>query len=351
MMMRDSSVIVHVVYFHFSKKLAYYWYVIVALPLIQVRRKSMRVVLLMGSGDGEAPISLRSGAVFREALLSLGHEVVDLIFDSHFIDRIRAMKPDVVFNAMHGKYGEDGVIQAILDFFRIPYTHSGPLASTIGMNKDVYKQICRGLGIPVADGCVLRADQISNDEIFQIMRERNWPRAVLKPVNSGSSLGVNLLDINVQDVVIDVLQHIDRFLLEEYISGREFCVCILGREVIGSPVEIKSSKPFLNYEVKYTAGLTSHDMHPIIDAELQQSMCDYALEAYKVTHCTGMARADFLCRDVVIGDEQPLVMLEINTHPGFTEVSILPDVALQHGLSLQQVVQVILDEVNYNKRF
>ncbi|MCS6986921.1 MAG: D-alanine--D-alanine ligase [Sphingomonadaceae bacterium] len=305
----------------------------------------MRVAVLMGGWSAERAISLVSGAGVAQALRSLGHEAIEIdmgpdpSFGPDLPRRLLAVRPDVVFNALHGSPGEDGSVQGLLEILGLPYTHSGVTASAIAIDKQRTKDLLAPLGMPVAQGCVVDRARLFAGEPL--------PRPyVLKPPAEGSSVGVAILMPGDPPPAPDrpgPWQRWSRLMAEAYVPGRELTVAVLegttGAEVLGV-TELKPCTGFYDYEAKYTAGRTVHVCPAEVPHDVAQRLGELALLAHRALGCRGVSRSDFRWDDArgLAG----LVFLEINTQPGMTPLSLVPEQAAARGLSYEAVVERLL---------
>ncbi len=305
-----------------------------------------KVMVVMGGLSSERSISLISGSGVAEALKATGYDVItyDLTADiKDFVDTLYQEKPDVVFNALHGRYGEDGCIQGVLNLMGIPYTHSGVMASSIGMNKEMTRRIIREAGIAVAEGRIV--------SVADIRENRDLPMPyVLKPNDEGSSLGVSIIRTSAdKENFLKTASPDKKMLMEAYIPGRELSVVILDDEAIGV-VEIIPQKGYYDFNNKYTAGAAEH----VIPAQLPKDVYDLAmaeaLKAHRVLMCNGTSRSDFRLDDETEPEHPRLVFLEINTNPGMTQLSLVPEVVrVCRGLSYQDLVARLVEEASCGK--
>lgn len=283
------------------------------------------IAVLKGGWSAEREVSLNSGAACAKALRELSYRVTEIDVQPNLAEILSATKPDIVFNALHGRFGEDGCVQGLLEIMGIPYTHSGVLASSIAMDKPLAKIIFSAAGLRVPMGkIVTQAELLAGDPM---------PRPfVVKPANEGSSVGVyiikegdNLPDINEGD-----------WLVEEYIAGREVTVAVLNDEPLGV-CEIRPKTGFYDYENKYTDGKTEHLCPaPLTDEETKKVM-QMALTAHKSIGGRGLTRSDFRY------DGKDFYILEINTQPGMTSLSLSPEIATHAGISFNELVQKLIE--------
>lgn len=293
---------------------------------------SRRVTVLMGGTSSEREVSLRSGAAAALALTQAGFAVatVDVGADvARLVADIAAGRPDVVFNALHGRFGEDGCVQGLLNLMNIPYTHSGVLASAAAMDKGFSRHLFQQAGLPVARGLVVRKGQCAVDPL---------PRPyVVKPLNEGSSVGVHIIkDGDNRAPLIEWPFQSDHVLVEEFVPGRELTVAVMGERALGC-LEITSERGFYDYDAKYAPGGSKHIMPAPIPAEDYAEACRLAVEAHRVLGCRGVSRADLRYDDTRPHEHPRLVVLEVNTQPGMTATSLVPDIAAHCGIDFPEL--------------
>jgi D-alanine--D-alanine ligase len=292
-----------------------------------------RVAVLMGGWSSEREVSLVSGAAVAEALRAAGFDVetIDVTRDPVALIRRLDPRPDVVFNALHGRYGEDGCIQGILDILGIPYTHSGVLASALAMNKPMAKQLFAEAGIPVAQHRIIgREEMVAGDPL---------PRPyVLKPLSEGSSCGVQIIrnGSSFSPLSADDWPFGAKVMVEQFIPGRELTVAVMDDRAL-AVTEITTERGFYDYDAKYSAGGSLH----VVPAQLEEAVYDRAMDlavrAHRVLGCRGVSRADFRF------DGEELFILEVNTQPGMTPTSLVPEQAASVGISFPQLVAWMVD--------
>ncbi|ATW04167.1 D-alanine--D-alanine ligase [Sphingorhabdus sp. YGSMI21] len=302
--------------------------------------KSLHVAVLMGGWSAEREVSLSSGNGVADALEKNGHQVSRVDMDRNVAQVLAALRPDVVFNALHGVPGEDGSVQGMLDLMQIPYTHSGMVTSVIAIDKELTKQQLVPAGIPMPKGRIVSSASLYEADPL--------PRPyVLKPVNEGSSVGVAIVtdDSNYGNPIgRDVdgpWQEFDELLAEPFIKGRELTTAVLGDKAL-CVTELRTAQGFYDYAAKYTEGLTQHVCPAEIPADIEKLCLDYALRAHQVLGCKGTSRTDFRW-----DDEQGaagLFVLETNTQPGMTPLSLVPEQAKQMGISYEELVEIIVRE-------
>jgi D-alanine-D-alanine ligase len=303
------------------------------------------VAVLMGGWSAEREVSLRSGAGCAAALESLGYRTTRLDVARDIAAVLQALKPDVAFNALHGRVGEDGTIQGILEVLQIPYTHSGVLASALAMQKDKAKLILAAAGVPVAKGVTLSRFEAAKAHPLP-------PPYVVKPVNEGSSVGV----IIVKEARPHPPQELSRpdwpygeiMLAEEFIPGRELTCAIMGDR----PLDIIDIRPatgaFYDYDAKYSQGGSIHVLPANLKPNIYHHVQQLALKAHRALGCRGVSRADFRYDDTP-GGTGALVCLEVNTQPGMTETSLVPEMAAYAGLSFGELVKWMVEDASCDR--
>jgi len=289
----------------------------------------LHIAVLMGGWSAEREVSLSSGKEIADALESIGHRVTRIDMDRNVAQVIAGVRPDVVFNALHGSPGEDGTVQGMLDLMQIPYTHSGIATSVIAIDKELTKLLLVPHGIRMPEGRIVESASVHDADPL--------PRPyVLKPVNEGSSVGVAIVtqggnygDPIGRDVEGPWL-HFDRLLAEPFIRGRELTVAVIGNEAL-AVTELRPKSGFYDYDAKYTDGLTDHICPADIPGEIADAALDMALRAHHILGCKGTSRSDFRW-----DDERGLAglyLLEVNTQPGMTPLSLVPEQARYRDIS------------------
>ncbi|MFM2043349.1 MAG: hypothetical protein RLY86_1925 [Pseudomonadota bacterium] len=295
-------------------------------------QRPKHVAVLMGGWSAEREVSLVSGASVVTALEKAGFAVtaVDVQRDLDGLLKALTPKPDVVFNALHGKGGEDGLIQGVLEYLHVPYTHSSPLASAIAMDKEMTKRVLSTVGMPVADGVVATKEQVLAGHVLP-------PPYVVKPVDEGSSVGVRIVHAGGNSAPIDQDGWIygNRVMVETYIPGRELTVAVLGDRAL-AVTEIVVKSTFFDYVAKYTDGHATHVCPADIPEEIAAEAKRLALLAHQTLGCSGASRTDFRWDDSKAGTGG-LYFLEINTQPGMTPLSLVPEQAAHTGLPYQDL--------------
>jgi D-alanine-D-alanine ligase len=298
------------------------------------------VAVLMGGESAEREISLLSGERVVNALNELGHQVTKVDPDYNLANNLLKIKPDVVFNALHGTFGEDGAIAGLLEVLKIPYTHSGVMASSIALNKKMTKDIVSSRGVKVPNGKI-----ISLQEVIEASEKGKdiFPRPyVIKPIQQGSSIGVYIINEG-DNLHFDykTWKYGEEIIVEEYISGKELSVAYFNGKAIGV-LELRPKLKFLDYTAKYTDGVTDHIIPAEIHEDVYKKALKYAEVAHETLSCRTISRSDFRF-DESKGVEG-LYFLEINTHPGLTRLSMVPDIAKYKGIELKDLVdQLIID--------
>jgi len=305
-----------------------------------VNHRSLHIAVLMGGWSSEREVSLVSGNGVADALEGLGHRVTRIDMDRDVAVRLAEAKPDIVFNALHGTPGEDGTVQGMMDLMGLPYTHSGLTTSVIAIDKELTKQQLVPHGIRMPEGKV-----ISSESLFE---GDPLPRPyVLKPVNEGSSVGVAILKERdnhgtpIHRAAHGPWQTFSTLLAEPFIRGRELTVAVLGDRPLGV-TELVPTSGFYDYEAKYTDGLTTHICPAEIPGDVAAVAMDMALRAHRLLGCRGTSRSDFRWDDERGADG--LYLLEVNTQPGMTPLSLVPEQARHVGMSYSELVQAIVDE-------
>lgn len=303
-----------------------------------------KVAVLMGGMSSEREVSLLSGKNVIEALKKAGYASfgIDLTEDiEKLIKILNEEKPDVIFNALHGKFGEDGCIQGLFDLMRIPYTHSGRLASALAMNKITAKQVYRSANIPVAKEKIVSKNEILNDCVLQ-------KPYVLKPISDGSSVGVYIIREDSHKKPFENEKYPygekEKILAEEYIPGRELTVAVLNGKALGV-LEIVPNLKFYDYTAKYTTGGAKHICPAQIDKTDYDKIMNYAEKAHNSLGCRGVSRSDFRYDDTK--KEHRIVILETNTQPGMTSLSLVPDIARYAGYSYEELVSTLVEQATW----
>ena len=297
------------------------------------------VAVLYGGWSSEREVSLVSGRNCAKTLEESGYEATLIDVEHDLTALIAALDPapDVVFNALHGRHGEDGKIQGLLDILEIPYTHSGALASALAMDTPMAKRLFAAAAIPCPDGRIVRREELANGPVID-------PPYVIKPPNEGSSVGVRIVLEGDNRPPLDDWPFGDLVLVESYIPGRELTVGVMGDRALGV-TELRTHEGFYDYAAKYEEGRATHLCPAPIPDEIADLAMEYALKAHETLGCRGVSRAD-LRYDDTGGQPGDLYMLEINTQPGMTPLSLVPEVAAHAGIDFPQLVSWIVEDAS-----
>ena len=309
-------------------------------------RKYQHVAMLMGGWSAEREVSLNSGEACARALEGEGYRVTRVDVGRDLAERLIELKPDACFNALHGKWGEDGCVQGILEILAIPYTHSGVLASALAMHKERAKAAFRPAGIPVAESCVVSREQAA-------LAHAMPPPYVIKPVTEGSSVGVFIVREDhahpPQELGRPDWPYGEEVMVEKFIAGRELTCAVVGAEPLGI-IEILPAEglTFYDYKAKYAPGGSRH----ILPAQISPNIYDFiqklTLDAHRALGCRGVSRADFRFDDRPDGTGE-LVCLEVNTQPGMTSTSLVPELAVHAGWTFGELVRWIVEDASCNR--
>jgi D-alanine-D-alanine ligase len=295
---------------------------------------SKRVAVLMGGISAEREVSLVSGRECAKALSEAGYEVTKIEVGRDVGALVAALDPapDAVFNALHGRWGEDGCVQGLLELLHIPYTHSGVMASAMAMDKVVAKRVVAAVGVTSPQGLVIRRDELREHEPI--------PRPyVIKPPNEGSSVGVRIVrEGDNRPAVDDAWDFSEEILIEPFIPGRELTVAVMGDRAL-AVTEIQAKTGFYDYDAKYTDGRAVHVIPAKIGPKATQAALDAALAAHQALGCRGVSRSDFRYDDTRIenGSMGEMYWLEVNTQPGMTPLSLVPEQAAHLGISFPEI--------------
>lgn len=307
--------------------------------------KELKIAVVCGGISTEREVSLRSGSAIYKALKRKGYENTILFdLDQDNIGELLAIKPDIAFLGLHGKGGEDGCIQGLLELAGIPYTGPGVCTSAVCMNKIVTKQVLKSVGLPTADFLVIRKDDYLKNEDYWIgeLVDKIGLPMVLKSPCQGSSIGVVIVKNKqeIVDAITEVYRYGNHLLAEQFVEGTEITLPILGNEelTVLPVIEITSEREFYDYTAKYTSGLCHHIIPACIDSETERKVIEIGEKAYRVLDCTGLSRIDF----IVDKNKGPMI-IEINTLPGMTDMSLFPDAARYVGISYEDLVEKILE--------
>ncbi|WP_053219372.1 D-alanine--D-alanine ligase [Virgibacillus senegalensis] len=299
----------------------------------------MKIAVLYGGTSGEREVSLSTGKGIIQALKKNGHEVTGIDFHPERLDELMKLEADLVFIGLHGKYGEDGRIQGLLDIRNIPYVGSGVLASALAMDKAKAKQIFEKNQLPVAKGIAIPTKRHTHQEIMNLIQEQFTPPYVVKPNQEGSTLGLTIVKNEEQlpEAVKNAVQSDDTLLVEEFVSGREFTVAVIGaqgEEEALPVIEIIPKNDYYDFDSKYKPGGSEHIVPAHISDSLTEEMQSIAVRAHQLLGCDVYSRVDF-----IVTEANRPVVLEVNTLPGMTPTSLFPDAARVIGLSYEQMVE------------
>ena len=302
------------------------------------------IVVLMGGLSGERKISFLTGKACSKALKKKGYKVVDLDAKGYFVDELKQLKPKLVFNALHGKYGEDGFVQSILESLKIPYTHSGVLSSSLAMDKELSRLIFIKNNLKVPKYFLLQKDHQGNSNKKFNNKKIKFP-IVIKPINEGSSLGVSICKNKKQftNKYKKLMENYDRILVEEYIPGREIQVAVMGEKALGA-IELVPRRQFYDYTAKYSnTAQTQHIMPAPLSPKKYKEILGLAKKAHKLLGCRGITRSDFRFF------KNKFYLLETNTQPGMTKLSLVPEIAQYCGIKFEDLIVWMTENASSNK--
>ena len=305
---------------------------------------SNQIVVIMGGISGEREISFLTGMACFEALKKKGYKVARLDVKESFVEKLKKLKPKAVFNALHGRYGEDGFVQIILESLKIPYTHSGVFASSLAMDKELSRLFFIKNNLKVPKYFSLERNNVIN--LFKEIKKKKikFP-IVIKPINEGSSLGVYIcknksqLKINCKKL----MKTYDRILIEQYIPGKEIQVAVMGTKALGA-IELEPKRAFYDYTAKYSSGAqTKHIMPANLSLTKYKEVLELAKKAHKILGCKGITRSDFRFY------KNKFYLLETNTQPGMTKLSLVPEIARYEGIEFQDLVVWMIEDASCNR--
>lgn len=302
-----------------------------------------RIAVLMGGRSAERDVSLSSGRGVLKALEQEGFDPVSVDPGDDLMAQLLAVKPDVVFNALHGRFGEDGTVQGILEWLRIPYTHSGVLASALAMHKERTKDIYRAAGLPVVKSIVADRREAGARHLME-------PPYVIKPVNEGSSVGIYIIrkgDNRPPEELTRAEWNLSsEMMVEEFVPGRELTVSVMGDKALGV-TEITTDLAFYDYEAKYAPGGSKHIIPAQVPPAVAEQVMDMAVTAHRVLGCRGVSRTDFRYDDT--GAEPRIILLETNTQPGMTPTSLVPEQAAHIGMSYAKLCRWMVEDASCDR--
>ena len=301
------------------------------------------VAVLMGGWSAEREISLRSGKACADALERSGHQVSRIDVDRDVAATLRARKPDLALNVLHGRPGEDGTLQGLLEVLGIPYSHSGVLASALAMKKDIAKSVLKAVGVPVPGGMVVARAEAAKRHLLPLPY-------VIKPVAEGSSVGVFIMREDhkhpPQELTRADWAFGDQVLVEPYIPGKELTCAVMGDRALGV-IEIVPTVRFYDYEAKYAPGGSKHLLPAPVPADTYREVQRLALAAHRALGCRGVTRSDFRFDDGL--GAKGLFCLEVNTQPGMTETSLVPELAAHEGISFEDLVKWMVEDASLDR--
>jgi D-alanine-D-alanine ligase len=305
---------------------------------------TQHVAVLMGGWSAERDVSLRSGKACADALERQGFRVSRIDVDRDVAQTLAAVKPDVALNLLHGRPGEDGSIQGLLEILAIPYTHSGVLSSALAMQKDRAKLVLQDAGVPVPRGVVIDRLEAARAHVI----ERPY---VIKPIAEGSSVGVFIVTEQhshpPQELTRPDWRYGDQVLVETFIPGKELTCAVMGDKAL-DVIEIVPTVRFYDYEAKYAPGGSKHLLPAQVKPNVYQEARRLAVLAHRALGCRGVSRADFRYDDRTEGT-QGLVCLEVNTQPGMTETSLVPELAAYAGIRFEELVRWMVEDASLNR--
>ncbi len=301
-------------------------------------RATPKVAVLMGGPSAEREVSLSSGQECSVALRESGFDVVMVDAGQDLVSKLQEIKPDVVFNALHGRWGEDGCVQGLLEWHEIPYTHSGVAASSVAMDKEKSKIAYRSAGLPVAESKVVSKAEIQAAHVMQ-------PPYVVKPFNEGSSVGVYIVQegANTPPIIADDMP--DDLMVEAYVAGRELTCTVMGDRAL--TVTDIVTDGWYDYDAKYVAGGSRHVVPADLPQDIFDACMDYALKAHQVLGCKGISRTDFRWDETK--GMSGLILLETNTQPGMTPTSLSPEQAQACGVSFKDLCRWLVEDASCNR--
>ena len=305
--------------------------------------KFKRVAVLLGGRSPERDVSLVSGRACAKALRAEGYDVQEFDAGKDLGERLHQYKPDAAFNALHGRWGEDGCVQGLLELMEIPYTHSGVLASALAMHKERAKAVFRAAGLPLAKSMLVDRREAAERHVME-------PPYVLKPVNQGSSVGVYIVrpgDNRPPEELRSPNWNLgDEVMVEDYVPGRELTVAVMGTKAL-AVTEIVSKTTFYDYEAKYAAGGSEHVIPAKLSPAVTEEAMALAVRAHEALGCRGVSRTDFRYDDTK--GQNRLIVLEVNTQPGMTTTSLVPEQAGYRGMSFNTLVRWIMEDASCDR--
>ena len=301
-----------------------------------------KILIISGGISKERAISLDTGLQVSKELKNNGYDVLISEPDNNLEKKIKQFKPKVIFNALHGQFGEDGFIQTILERFKIPYTHSGVIPSAIAMDKEISKNIFIKNKINTPKFFTY-SYELKNLALIKKINEKLKFPVVVKPLNEGSSVNVYICSKKNIIKILDSMKNYKKVMIEEFIGGREIQVAIMGNKKLGA-IELKPKRRFYDYKAKYSTNAKTQHLIPV---KLSKNKLDHvlniALKAHKIIGCSGVTRSDFKFH------KGKFYLLEINTQPGMTRLSLVPEIAAHKGIKFIQLIEWILKDASKKK--
>lgn len=302
-----------------------------------------RIAVLMGGRSAERDVSLSSGKGVMAALAQEGFDPIAIDPGEDVIAQLRDAGPDAVFNALHGRFGEDGTVQGILEWLRIPYTHSGVLASALAMDKQRTKDVYRAAGLPVVKSIIADRKDAGARHLME-------PPYVVKPVNEGSSVGIYIIrkgdNRPPEELTRAEWSLSSQMMVEEFVPGRELTVAVMGDRALGV-TEITTELEFYDYEAKYAPGGSRHILPAPVSEQVARDAMAMAVTAHQALGCRGVSRTDFRFDDT--GTKPRLILLETNTQPGMTPTSLVPEQAAHIGLSYAKLCRWMVEDASCDR--
>lgn len=300
------------------------------------------VAMLMGGWSSERTVSLSSGNDCAAGLERAGYRVTKVDVARDIATVLQALNPDVAFNALHGPYGEDGTIQGVLEILEIPYTHSGVMASALAMNKEKAKILAKASGIPVAESLVMHRFDAAEKHAMK-------PPYVIKPVAEGSSFGVLIVREDMsrppQELYAKNWPYGDQVMIERYVGGRELTCAVMGNVALGVTEIFPMGPGFYDFDAKYRPGGSKHECPANLKRNIYQKVMTLSLKAHQAVGCRGVSRSDFRLDDGPMGNGE-LIWLEVNTQPGMTPTSLVPELALHAGHAFEELLTWMVEDAS-----
>ena len=301
-----------------------------------------KILILSGGISKERLISLDTGLQVAKELKKNGYKVKISEPDNNLSKNIKIFKPNVIFNALHGQFGEDGYIQSILDRFKVPYTHSGAIASSIAMDKEISKKIFIKNKIKTPKFFTHAYDISTSDLIIKVKKKLKFP-VIVKPLNEGSSVNVYICNEKNIIKIINSIKNYKKVMIEEFIGGREIQVAIMGNKKLGA-IELRPKRKFYDYQAKYNRSAKTEHLIPVnLPAKKMKQILNIALKTHKLIGCKGVTRSDFKFF------KNKFYLLEINTQPGMTKLSLVPEIAAHRGITFIKLIEWILLDASKKK--